>query len=207
MPVFGKLRKLISIQHRKFFRNTLDTIISIILHFHFLRLPLFGCDNNYTIRSTTTINSCRRSIFQNFYRFNIIIIQIGKSTFHRYTVDNIERITTCIHCADTTNTDTYASFRITTRLRNLYSRHFSRQRLTKIGSGNFCYLFGFHGRNRSRNISFSLNTIAYHDYFIDHLTIFHQRDFCRILIFCRDIHSFIADIRNSQCGRFRYIHD
>ena len=53
----------------------LNTQIAIIVDFHFSGFTTLGSHQYHTVTGTCTINSLRRSIFQNFNRFNIIRTQ------------------------------------------------------------------------------------------------------------------------------------
>ena len=193
VTVLGKLRKLVGVHHIKFLRYILYAVIAVILYLHFFRLPLFGRNNNNAIGTAATIDSGRRSVFQHFYRLNVVVVEIGKATFHRHAVYDIKRIATGIDGTDATHADTYVPFRITAWSSHLYTRHLSCQCLAEIRSRCLGYVLRFHRRYGSGHIALLLDTIAHDHHFFQQFTILFQGYVGERFVSGRESSCFITD--------------
>ena len=104
---------LLRISHLHQVRSFLQTKVTIINNLRFsVCQPFFSCYNDNSIRSTYSINSSRRSVFEHAHVFNITVIQ-EVDIIEEHTIYNIQRAGfRIIIVSDTTDTH----FRRTTRL-------------------------------------------------------------------------------------------
>ena len=104
--LFSQFKKISCTHSFRKLRFRLKTNPTIIGNSATTNFTFFSCNQNHSIRSTRTIESCSRGIFQYLNRSNIIQIDRIKSTsevIHNQTIHYINRIGSSINGIDTTN--------------------------------------------------------------------------------------------------------
>ena len=174
MCIFYEFCIFVSVHHIEFLRYVLHTYVTIVRNREFVRGTLLGCNENYTIRTTATIDSCCRSILQNFNRLNIVGVQVGKTTLHRNTIYYIERVATGVDGTYTTNANAYATLWVSARYSYLYTRHLTCQGLTEVGRRIVGKSLCLDRRHSSRYVALLLHAITYNHNFFQYLIIICQ---------------------------------
>ena len=116
-----QLQELGSIQYIQFFRKNTYTEVGIVTNTSTHTFTFFGCNQNNTIRTSGTVDGCCRRIFQDFYRLDIVRIQIvdrrcsvGQcADIQNHTVHHIKRVVRYADRRVTTDTDGSTSARTT----------------------------------------------------------------------------------------------
>jgi TonB-dependent SusC/RagA subfamily outer membrane receptor len=121
-----------------------------------------------------TIDSCCRSILQNFNRLNIVGVQVGKTTLHRNAIYYIERVATGVDGTYTTNANAYATLWVSARYCYLYTRHLTSQSLTEVGRRIVGKSLCLDRRHSSRYVALLLHAITYNHNFFQYLIIICQ---------------------------------
>nr|WP_235848814.1 hypothetical protein [Parabacteroides timonensis] len=66
----------------RFVGHTLDTPVSIEIYSDLTFFSTFGCYEHNSVGGTRTVDSCRRSVFQDRNTFNIVRVDIGDTLFN-----------------------------------------------------------------------------------------------------------------------------
>ena len=157
------------IEHTVFATYRLPTGKTIIADSASTFLTTFSSNQHYTIGSLRTINSSRSCIFQYIDTFNISRIQSRNVATH--TIDKIERLRIA-HRTQSTNGYTHAGTRLSGSRDDVHTGCLSLQSRERVRRVQFGNVFTLH-LNRSTGYQLLLlNTVTYHDYFIQHFGIF-----------------------------------
>ena len=157
--------KIIRTHHFGHFSHFLKTERSAKIHLNLSFFTTLGSNDNYTISTTCTVNSCRRSIFQdintlNFRRSNVT------DTGYRKTVYYIKRW--IVLRQRTTTTYTYLNIRIgrTLRSSDIHPRHFTGQCFGSARYRNRCNILRTDGSYGTGQVSLIHRTVTNDNNFI-----------------------------------------
>ena len=132
-----------------------------------------GSNKNNAVRTTCTINSCCRSIFQHLHGFNIVLVKKIDIGSHRHSINNIQRVRT-IDSRYPPNNNTRRSTR-TAATGNLHTINLSLQSIHGITASQFFQFISFDSRYRACQVTLLHCTITDNNYFIQSLCIiFHD---------------------------------
>ena len=178
------LCKSIRIHQFRDSNSIIETHVSRVIDIGFTTFTAFRCYQDNTERSSGTVNRSRCSIFQYWYRFNVIrvySIQISLNTINQHQRRRSGTITdsTC-----TTDIDVHFAVQRTTRVTycQVQTRNNTLQCLRHVlhrtGSNNL----GIHHSHGTGYIHFLLCTITHNHYFFQSLSIIFQSDIDRFSI-------------------------
>ena len=149
------------IQHRKFISRKyiqllgyfLETYITVKCNSRFsVFTTALGSNNDYTISTTGTVDSCSRSIFQDVDCFNFRRVKGRHTVFAGETVDDIQRFVTLSNGNTTTNPNRNGSSGSTFTLHNLHTCHAAGKGLCDITGRNFRKFFAINRSNRTGQV-------------------------------------------------------
>ena len=155
--------------------------------------------NNYnTIRTTTSVDSCSRSIFEYVHTRHVIHVNHVQRHIGRYTVNHNQRLGV-IDTTDTTDVEAHIATR-STGTDNLQTGCTTFQSHTNRRCGNFLKIFLCYLRDSTRQVAFLLDSVTDHHHFFEHFSILFKDNFhvgsCGKRLRC------IADVTDFQCSTF-----
>ena len=171
----GKLYIFISGHHIRQVSIRSKPHIAIIRNLGFTGLASLSCNNDNSIGTTGSINSCCRRIFQHIYLFNIIRIhKVQISTRHSVN-DNQRRGRSCYRI-NTTDFDVIPSTRFVI---GAYDRHSGK--FTLQSTGRVCIASPYqicigHGSYRTCQIRFLHSSISHNHHFTQGFCILPQHN-------------------------------
>ena len=112
---------------------------TVSLHFDFTRLTLFGSNHDDTVSSILTIQSSRRSTFEDGNILNVVRVDIGScrsTTRDSHTIEDEERLVTLtgIDRRDTTDNNLATRVRRTTRVSHRHTRNLTLERVNEVSA-------------------------------------------------------------------------
>ena len=126
----------------------------------------FGCNQNYTVSTTRTIDGCRRSIFQDVDWFNITRVdRLNATRVQRHTIYYIKWWIGSIQRTVTTNTN-ITQFTRTLTGRNIHAGSLTLQSLKSIRYRLCIQFFRRDTSQSTRHIRLLLNTVTYDNHLI-----------------------------------------
>ena len=168
-----KLDILLSIHHIGSIHIIFKSNGTIITDFRSSGFSSFGSHDYNSIRSSGTINSCRRGILQYINLFNVIRIDVFQFST-RNTINYNQWFGTTTNCIQTTNQDIIPTTRLIRWALNIDTRHYALHSTSCTGDTSSRQFFC---RNRSygtRQIRFLNCAITHYNNFIKHFCIFFQ---------------------------------
>ena len=155
---------------------------------------LLGSDDDDTIGSTRTVNSCGRSILQYCKGSNVIRIDgTDRSIAYGYSIDNNQRIIICRQRGSHTDTDGTAATRCTIARHDIHTSNFTHQSIFSSQLLTFVQLIRFHGQQRSGHVAFLHLSVADDYYFVQQFAVFLHGNYNERFVCHGDFLPFIAD--------------
>ena len=155
---------------------------------------LLGSDDDDTIGSTRTVNSCGRSILQYCKGSNVIRIDsTDRCIAHRYSINNNQRIIIRRQRGSHTDTDGTTATRCTIARYYIHTGNFTYQSIFSSQLLTFVQFIRFHGQQRSGHIAFLHLSIADDYYFVQQFAVFLHGNYNERFICHGDFLSFIPD--------------
>ena len=151
---------------------------AVIAQLRLTNLSFLCSNDNHTIRTTGTVNSRSRSIFQDVQRFNIRRVDGAGNgrVFHRETVDDIKRRVVLRQGVVTTNHDVHGSARRTFAGRHIHTGNTSSQVLVERADRRIQQFVHVRLGHGTCQVFLSHLLVTYHHDFIQHLRVFFQYD-------------------------------
>ena len=115
--------------------HLLPRIVCVVRYTYLTLLTTLSSNEDYTVGTTRTVDSCRRSILQYCDIFDIGSRNIA-DTFHWETIDDIKRCIVASDRATTTYTNLHLRIRRTFGSGDLHTSHLTLQCLSGIGHRN-----------------------------------------------------------------------
>ena len=154
----------------QFLPTVLESPIGIKIDIWFLTLrtrTAFSSNQNHTIGTTTTVNGCRRRVFQNLHRLDILGRK-ERNVRSNHSIHNIKRIVTSQRRTDTANTYRSGLSRLTGRGSNRYTGSTSLQGLVQTRHRRLHQFIRTHGSHRTRQVRFLHRTVTDGDELFEH---------------------------------------
>ena len=172
LDIFGTIHYII------FLDGSCNTIIPTVTNIYFTLVPPFRCNQEYTIRTTGTVNSRCRSILQDADTFHVIIIDFVQPARKRDSIYHNQNIVTAIERTFTTHTNLRSSTRMRIATCHLYINTGCKplQRRTYVTDRCLLQRFALYIHHSSGNVGLLLGAITDHHHFIQHLGIISQYD-------------------------------
>ena len=156
--------------------------VNVRLHSHrrievnaYLTLSTFlGGDDDNTIGSTATIDTCGCRILEHLDGLDVVRVQLVHTRLGRHTVDDIQRVVV----VERTHT-TYShrgSTRGSTVGCDVHARHLALQGFHRVVLLLFLQVFGTDSTNGTRQVRLALSGITRHNHFFQHLVVLLEHD-------------------------------
>ena len=201
-----ELYKLIPRHHLLHTALLVDRHTSVVAHLQLSTFAAFlGGDDDYTIRTTATIDSSCRSIFKHREALNVSRVYhregvrktLHTLVVHGQTVDNDQRIIRSIQRRTTTNADGCTSTRSTATCGNVHTGNFTLDHVLCIHHKTLILFIGLNGCHRTCHIVLLGNTITDDNSFTETIIRFFQYNI-ESLTFPFHFLTFVANIRNTE---------
>ena len=181
-------------------------------HFRSTGFSFFGSDNDYTVPGACTIDGCGAGIFQHFDGFDVVRVDgsqdvvraagivftcldgIVRSRIYRESVDNHQRVVTCVDRGCTANTEVRAAARLCADHIYLKSGCFTCQGMTDSGYSTYRSIVHFDGSHGSGQVFFLHCAISHYYDFFQYFRIFAQGDSHQLACLRFQHLSFVADV-------------
>ena len=163
-----------------------NTILSLYCHLNRLVvLTLLAGDNDNTVSSTRTIDSCRSSILQYGDISNIRRVQCAEEAWrNRWAIENEQWLVRWVDRVDTTQTDRSRLWRVTSRSQYRQTWNLTSKRIGKVrGHDSLQLLLTNVGNSTNNRTQLLSSTITGDDNLLEWLTFRVQQDvhLCRCL--------------------------
>ena len=132
-----------------------------------------GGNDDHSIGSTRTIDSCRRSIFQNLHTLNVFRIDALQTGFTHHAVHHIKRFVALIDGIRPTDTDFYRTARNTVA-HHIDTGYTTLQGITHLRNRLRLESLAVHHRHSTCHISLAHRTITDDYHFVQRLCVFFQ---------------------------------
>ena len=180
------------IQHINLLRDMREAPAARELHLWLTCLTTLGSDDNDTVGTTRTINSCSRGILQDFDILDIMrvdhaqrvtallilgsTIAWSRTGIEWDTIHDVKRLRRSRERVGTTYHDTHTTTRSTVALVNLHTCHLTLHTVSQVERTTLHQVFTLQGTQGTAQVALLHRTITYDNNFIHHLGIFLHRN-------------------------------
>ena len=130
---------LFGIHHFQLVGNGSHAQVGVEVNVCFTFLTVLGSDDDYTVGSHRTVDSCGCTVFQYFHALDVLRIHVVNVA--REAVDDVERLVAAERLY-TANLYRYACACVTTGFHDVYTGNLALQGFGRVGRGTFGQFFG-----------------------------------------------------------------